>query len=154
MKLAEALVRIKDLKGKVAELSRVLQTDMFFEKIDDMQEVPSTEGVLVELEKVTETLADLKTRIAKTNAQHGLVDKINEMEQLRSLISQLDMLARQKQRVVNLRRVDYEGPAIQIATLATYDVAALAEKVQSFRSRVRELDLELQRLNWEVDLVE
>lgn len=154
MKLAEALVRIKDIKGRINELTREASADSSFEQVEELSEVPSIEPVLEGLRLTIQTLSDLKVRIARTNVEHGLVEKIKEMEMLRSLISTLDPLARQKQKVVQLRRIDYEGPAQAMTTFATYNVATLTEELIVHRQRVRELDLELQRLNWQVELVD
>lgn len=116
-------------------------------------EVPSIEEQLSELVDVSLEIACLKSRIARTNAEHGLSIKIHTMEHLRSCVSKLEDLTRHKQVRVNLRAIDYNSPAVKLPRYATYNVAALTETVNGYRTRIRELDLELQRLNWEVDLV-
>jgi len=152
MKIAEALTQIKDLKGKVAKLTRHASYNGAFEVLDESQEVPSIEETLVELEDSATALSNLKTRVTKTNAANGLTDKINEMERLRSLVSNLDNLTLTKQDTVSLRHISYDQPPAPVHTFATYDVEALTNKVDTFRARIREIDLELQRRNWEVDL--
>lgn len=154
MKLAEALVRVKDLKGKFAELQQVVYSDATFEVVDPDMEIPSIEDQLNELVSVSEEIASMKSRITRTNAERGLSIKIHTMEHLRSCVSKLEDLTRHKQIRVNLRSIDYNSPAIKLATHATYNVAKWTETVNGYRARIRELDLELQRLNWEVDLVD
>lgn len=154
MKLAEALVQVKDLKGKVAELNRKIQNDALFEQVDKGQAIPDISLLIDELVRLARNLGELKTRVARTNAQHGLVDKINEMAQLRSLVAQLEGLSEQKQSRTQLRRIDYGEPHVKVQVHATYNVDELASQVVDMRSRIRKLDLELQRLNWEVDLVD
>jgi len=154
MKIAEALVQVKDLKGKVAELTRRIQTDALFEQLDEGQEVPDISLLIEELVTLTRNLGNLKTRIARTNAQRGLVDKINEMAQLRSLVAQLDSLTNNKQSATKLRRIDYGEPHVKMTIVATYNVDEVSSSLDEMRSRIRALDLELQRLNWEVDLVD
>lgn len=153
MKLAEALVRIKDLKGKFTELQRVLYSDQLFQVVDTEMEIPSIEDKLDELIDVSNEISKLKCRIAYTNASNGLTDKIHTMEHLRSCVGKLEELTHNKQVVVNLRSINYGEPAVKLPTHATYDVARLTRTVDTFRKQIRELDLELQRLNWEVDLV-
>ena len=82
------------------------------------------------------------------------VDKIHEMEQLRSLVSQLEGLAHQKQSTVSLRGGGYDGSPVKIEMVATYNVENLSVKLDDIRKRLRELDLALQRMNWEVSLVD
>ena len=76
------------------------------------------------------------------------------MEALRSLVSKLEELSRHKQVKTILKSVNYGDPPVKIATHATYDVEAWTEKLNAYRDRVRELDVELQKLNWEIDLVD
>lgn len=154
MKIAEALVKVKDLKGKVAELTRQIVTDSRFEQVEEGSEIPSVEPLIVDLLEVTEALSVLKTRITMTNATFGLTAKINEMERLRSLVSSLESLANHKQKIVQLRTIGYSDATAKLPTYATYDVEHLKVSLTEHRTRIRELDLELQRRNWEVDLVD
>jgi len=154
MKIAEALVHIKDMKGKLAELNREIMEEQTFEQVDASMEIPSVEQQLKDFVSLTKELASFKTRITKTNSKHGLTDKIHKMEALRSMVSRLEQLCRNKQVTVTLRRIDYEGPAVSISTHATYNVEQLTKEVNGARDQIRVLDLELQRLNWEIDLEE
>lgn len=153
MKLAEALVRAKDLKGKLSALHSEISMERSFEKVDAGQEVPNCEPLIADLVAVSEELRALKTRIDLTNAQHGLADKIHEMEKLRYLVNSLTNLSEAKQEIVHLRRVDFEGPALPVSTYATYNVENLKKQLQQYRDDLRSLDLEIQRLNWQIDLV-
>lgn len=154
MKIAEALVQAKDIKGKVADLTRRIQADALFEQVEEGQEVPDISLLIEELITLTRNLGNLKSRIARTNAQRGLVDKINEMAQLRSLVAQLDSLSNNKQSTTKLRRIDFGEPHVKMNFVATYNVEEVSNCLEEMRSRIRALDLELQRLNWEVDLVD
>lgn len=154
MKIAEALVRIKDMKGKLATLVMDIHNEQSYEQIDQNESIPSIEDKISEFSFVSAELANLKDRINRTNTKHRLSEKIYTMEALRSTIKQLDCLTRAKQRTVRLQRVDYDGPATQIATFATYNVEKLAANLDVAHNKIREIDLELQRLNWEIDLEE
>ena len=76
------------------------------------------------------------------------------MESLRSLISRLGGLLYNKQTKTELKRVDYDTPPVPIKVFATYDVSQLEAKMDGYRKRIRELDLELQKMNWQIDLEE
>ena len=151
MKLAEALTKIKDLKGKVASLNLQINSDSTFQKLDELTEVPSVEGLLTELTEVLAELRSLKTKVDTANVKSGLADKIHEMEQLRYAIKTLEGLSRLKQETRSLTRLDYGTPPVPVTTVATFNVANLNSQLEVYRRRVRELDLELQRLNWQID---
>lgn len=153
MKIAEALVRIKDLKGRCAELQRIIASDSKFDLIDDM-EVPSIQNEINEFEKLSREISNLKTQITKTNSEHGLTQMIHDMEHFRSCVSKFEPLTRNKQHSVELRTVGFGETAQKIHTHATYDVEVMKDTVDIYRENVRKLDLKLQRLNWEIDLVE
>src|SRR5271157_1113787 len=152
MKIAEALVRIKDIKGKLANIMVDINRDAFYEQIDANAQVPTVEVLIDDFCLITQELANIKTRITKTNTNNGLTLKIYRMEALRSMIKQLENLTKAKQKVVRMQRIDYEGPASMISTFATFNVEELGREVESYREEIRTLDLELQRLNWEIDL--
>ena len=152
MKIAEALVRIKDIKGKLNSLMSDINREVSFEQIDANQKIPNKDATISEFCILSQELADIKTLINRTNTKHGLTAKIYRMEALRSTIKQLENLTLAKQQTVRLQRIDYEGPAVQVFTYATYDVAALTKRVEDARAEIREIDLELQRRNWEIEL--
>jgi len=154
MKIAEALVRIKDIKGKLASLLANISIEQNYEQIDVNEPVPNKDQEIEDFCFLTQDLADLKAKINKTNTEHGLTEKIYRMEALRSIIKQLEGMTHAKQRTVRLHRVDYTGPATQIYVYATYDVCKVLNRVENARLEIRALDLELQRLNWEIDLEE
>jgi hypothetical protein len=150
MKLAEALTKIKDLKGKVANLQSTLLTDATFQVVEDDQEVPSVENELRELEEVLGELRSLKSKIDVANVINGLVDKIHQMEQLKMTIKSLEPLSRIKQEVKT--RDAYSSTPTITHTKATFNVESLKNVLDNHRRRVRELDLELQQLNWTVEV--
>lgn len=154
MKIAEALVRIKDLKGKFAELEKSFYNNTTFDLLDSEMEAPDLTPAIDDIIEVSENISKLKARVALTNVTHGLHNKIHEMEHLRSVVKRLGELTREKQSQVMLRTLNYGEATVKVTTVATYDVEKLIERVQGFRDRIREIDLELQRLNWEIDLVE
>jgi hypothetical protein len=154
MKIAEALVKVKDLKGKLRELSETINANSTFRIVEENQKVPSIEVELDLLVTLSRELATLKTRIAKTNATKGLTDKINEMEQLRGVVKMLEPLTKIKQDHKDYQTIDYGSDPILLTTVATYNVSNRVDEVVVIRDRIRKLDLELQRLNWQVDLVE
>lgn len=151
MKLAEALVHIKDLKGKIAEVSAKIDADCTFRKLLDSQDVPSIEEDIETLDVLVNELSTFKSRVAKTNAKYGLIYKMNEMDYLKFMVNNFDRLAKAKQ-----ERIDVEYGGLDqrntVTTYATYDVVDMVERVDNMKSKIRQLDLELQKLNWEIDL--
>ena len=116
---------------------------------------PSIEEILEDLVSVSKETASLKSRIARTNAAHGLTDKLHEMEHLRSLISKLEPLTRNKQITVQLRLLNFNSDVqTKFKTHAAYDVKHWTKKLNVYRNRIRQFDLNLQQLNWEIDLVD
>lgn len=154
MKIAEALIRIKDIKGKLASTMYDIAGEQSYEQVDINAPIPNIDPFIEAYCSVSQDLAQLKNRITKTNAKYGLQEKLYRMEALRSTIKQLDGLTSAKQKSVRLGRVDYDGPAVQITTYATYDVAKLDARLEQARAEIRALDLELQKRNWEIDLEE
>ena len=152
MKIAEALVRMKDVKGKIAETQRTIQMDALFKKVDESQVIPNIEGVILSLGSLAQELSTLKTRVAKTNAKHGLVEKIYEMDKLKYMVSALESHAKSKQETTSLEYVSYGDKPVPLTTYATFDVSELAAKVEGMKTRIREVDMELQKLNWQIDL--
>jgi hypothetical protein len=152
MKLAEALIKVKDIKGKLAEIQRKISSEAIFRKVDPAQEVPSIESDLCDLQTTAAELASFKNRIAKTNAMHGLSTKIYAMDALKFLISTLEAYTTVKQSRVDLEYVGMGERPIPLTTYATYDVAVLTTNIKSSKNNLRALDIELQKLNWEVDL--
>lgn len=152
MKLAEALIKIKDIKGKLSEVQRKISTDAMFKRVDVGQEVPCVEEDIDTLYDLSKQLASFKTRIAKTNAIRGLAEKIYAMDELKYLISALEPYSTCKQTRVDLEYVGMGERPIPMTTYATYDVNKLAKHVQTLRDSLRSIDIELQKLNWEVDL--
>jgi len=152
MKLAEALVRAKDLKGKLTSLHQELSMETQFEQVDKTQEVPNTQPLIDQMISVSEDLRALKTRIDLTNAKSGLADKIHEMEKLRYLVNTLNNLTSLKQEVTHLRRIDFDGPAQPVTTVTTFNVERLKLQLEVYQSSLRTLDLEVQKTNWQIDL--
>ena len=150
MKLAEALTKVKYLKGKVAGLQLQLQSDALFEVVDTSSPILILTETITELTQVLENLRQLKTRIDTANVKHGLADKIHEMEQLRYAVKVLDELTKHKQEVKKIDR--YSQTQSVILTVATYNVSELTGQVDTMRDRIRQLDLELQKTNWQVDV--
>jgi hypothetical protein len=154
MKIAEALIKIKEVKGKLASLLVDISSEQYYEQLDVNEPIPNVDPLISDYCTISQQLADYKARINKTNIRHGLAQKIYRMEALRSTIKQFEGMTRAKQKTVRLHRVDYEGPATQLVTYTTYNVEELAARIDKARAEIREIDLDLQRQNWQLDLEE
>lgn len=152
MKIAEALIQIKDMKGKLAVISRQIQMNHSFQQIDESVPMESTDPLIQDYVDVSNSLASMKSRITKTNSKNGLCDKIYEMESLRSVIATFEQYANVKQKSASF--LGYGDESKSVITHATFNVEELNARLDVARKRIRDLDLELQKSNWVVDLEE
>lgn len=152
MKIAEALIHIKDIKGKLSTLQEEIHSDSSFELLNENDTIPSIEDKISLLQHLSVELASFKTRITKTNAKNGLTDKINKMEALRSIQAQLNGLTRNKQKTTVMRHIDYNDPAMPVTVFSTFNVSNLSKNLDLIQEEIRNLDLELQKLNWTIDI--
>lgn len=109
--------------------------------------------LIEELESVSGEMEKLIKNINHTNCmtvENGvsLTDMIAEKDVLQKKISILKNFLSNASEVVNR----YSNKEIKI--LSTVDVAELQKKVDAMAKQLRELDMNIQRINWTVDLIE
>ena len=150
MKLAEALSIRADLQKKVAQLKERIKASAKVqegdEPCDNVKELrKELDGVLVQLE-------DMIYRINLTNVQTVL-----DGESLTRLMARrhvLSMRVKTLQEVVrHVSANDSRFGRNELKYVRTVDVNALREEADTYAKQYRELDLNIQRLNWTVDLV-
>ena len=152
MKIAEGLARVKDLKGLISGTLEDLRGEMTVQVLDEAEDVPQNDVKIESLTALSGELSALKDRIARTNARHGLSAKIHEMESCKYLVKALDPLSKQKQSTTTLYRAGFGEPADKVKVVATYKVDEVSDQVLGLRKKIRDLDMELQKLNWQLDL--
>lgn len=151
MKLAEALILRADAQKHVAQLRQRLTRSARVQEGEQPPENP--QELLVELEATTRELVRLIQRINHTNS-------ITPFQE--AMLS--DALATRD--VLRLKRGSYEG-LINAATISqdrymrselrfvsTVNVAELQQTIDQLSRDYRELDAQIQALNWTTDLIE
>ena len=154
MKLAEALTQQKDLKGKIAKAQTKLHQKLTVLKLTPDVPVPDNDALIKEITELSEKLANLKNRIAASNVKHGLAGKIYQLQEAEFLVTMLEPLTTTEQKTVEFHGGGYGQQQEKVDVHATFDVAKAKELHATQQKRLRELDLELQKQNWLIDLVE
>ena len=152
MKLAEALLERKDLKTKVDNLrARAVQSALVQEG-DVPAEAPTE--LLREMNEAIEQLGVLIRRINATNN----VTQLPNGTTLSDAIVQRDMLELRRLAldvVLNKAAVRQERFARnEIKFVPTIDVASMRRESDAVAQARRELDTQIQAMNWSADLVE
>ncbi len=151
MKLAEALSLRAEMKNKINNIQRRLNDNAKVQEGEKPTENPY--ALIEELNSVSDEMAKLIKNINYTNCmtvENGvsLTDMIAEKEVLQKKISVLKNFLSNASSLVNR----YSNKEIKI--LNTVDVAELQKKVDAMSKHLRELDMNIQRINWTVDLIE
>ena len=144
MKLAEALSIRKDLQKRIQQLGQRIQNNVKVQEGDEPLEQPR--------ELMKELDACLK-RINATNMQTKTADGTT----LTQLMARKDVLT---MRVSNLRSIFETASAGQdrysrseIKTVTVVDVKAIGKKVDKCSAQLRQLDMEIQSLNFQTELI-
>lgn len=150
MKLAEALSRRADLQKRIARLKERVANNVKVQEGDSPSEDPK--AILHELETDLQELETLIYRINVTNLQTE-----KDGENLTRMIARRDMLA---MKVKVLGHVLDEAASKQdrysrneIRYVTTIDVAALQRETDTCAKELRELDVKIQGINWNVELM-
>jgi len=151
MKLAEALVERKNLKDEIQTLRRRLQRVAKVQEGDKPVEDPKTL-----LQAIGTKLTDFEgliIRINRTNMTARLADGRTLME----AIAERDMLLLQRsalEELVEAATATRDRFSRQeIRYLPTVDVAQVQGRADQAAKRFRQLDAEIQALNWGTELV-
>ena len=155
MKLAEALTLRADLQKRLAQLRERLKRNAKVQEGDSPAEEPH--NLLAELDTAASELADLVTRINLTNCR-VTAEWRGETLTLTELIARRDALTL---KLSILRDFLAEAAAKtdrysqkEIRILSTVAVAEQQKQLDDLSRDLRELDTELQRMNWTADLID
>lgn len=152
MKLAEALLERKSLMQKVESLKARVNENALVQEGDAPGEDP--QALLTELDGAVDELQALIQRINATNN----VARLEDGSTLSQAIVCRDMIV--------LRRLSRQGLANSAAMrqnrftrnevkfVATVNVADVRQQVDALAKAHRELDAQIQALNWTVDLLD
>lgn len=151
MKLAEALALRAEMKTKMNNIQSRLNNNAKVQEGEKPAENPYT--LIKELDSVSDEMTNLIKNINYTNCmttENGvsLTDMIAEKDVLREKVNVMKNFLANASSMVNR----YSNTEIKI--LSTVDVAELQKEVDAMSKKLRELDVNIQRINWTVDLIE
>lgn len=151
MKLAEALLLRAEMKNKINNIQSRLNTNAKVQEGEKPAENPY--ALIEELESVSGEIEKLIKNINYTNCmttENGvsLTDMIAEKDVLQKKISVMKNFLSNAGTLVER----YSNKEIKIKS--TVDVAELQKKVDAMSKQFRELDMNIQRINWTADLIE
>ena len=151
MKLAEALILRADLQKRIEQLRIRLNNNAKVQENDTPAENPET--LLNELDECVNQLTILIKKINKTNCNSSSGNTT-----LSDLIAERDTLTLKAGILRNFieiagRKVElYSNKEIKI--LSTVNVSVLQKNLDELSKKIRETDTELQKANWNIDLIE
>lgn len=151
MKLAEALMERTDLQKRLAQVKNRLSMNAKVQEGETPAEDPA--ALLKELDGIIIQLERLITRINKTNADTAVADG----ETLSTLLARRDCL---RMKVETLRdflnaasATVMRGTRSEVVVRSTVSVAELQRKLDELSRALRELDMQIQSLNWTTELL-
>ncbi|MBK8137620.1 MAG: DIP1984 family protein [Chloroflexi bacterium] len=152
MKLAEALVQRADIKKRLTEIQTRLAQNARVQDGETPHENPET--ILRELAEALSAYRTLIQRINRTNAATQLSDG----RTITDAIAERDVLLIEQRTLDALikaaSQVDFRYSRTEIKLVATVNVAEQRRTLDAVAKTLRELDLAIQRINWEVDVLE
>ncbi|MBR6413248.1 MAG: DIP1984 family protein [Oscillospiraceae bacterium] len=151
MKLATALSERADIQRRLTQLMSRLNNNAKTQEGEEPAEDPKQ--LLEELDNLLARLEWLMTRINLTNSR-----TISDGKTVTELLARRDCLAKR----VNVMRSFLDAASAkvdrysqtEIKILSTVKVSALQKQVDSDSKALRELDEQLQSLNWTTELIE
>ena len=151
MKLATALSERSDAQTRLSELRGRLNNNARVQEGEEPAEDPK--DLLAELDTLTAKLEELVRRINLTNAA-----TVNAQgESLTALLARRDAL---KEKIGILRNfldaastLAMRGMRTEIKIKSTVNVASLQKQVDALSKELRELDEQIQELNWLTELL-
>lgn len=151
MKLAEALAIRAEIKTKINNIQSRLNQNAKVQSGEQPAENPYV--LLKELDILSENMITLVKNINYTNCvttENGisLMEMIAEKDIFQKKISVIKNFLSNASSLVNR----YSNTEIKIQS--TVDVAKLQKEVDHMSKKLRELDMNIQRINWTVDLID
>ncbi|MBC6954817.1 MAG: DIP1984 family protein [Anaerolineae bacterium] len=152
MKLAEALVQRADLKRRLAEIQGRLTQSARVQEGEQPYENP--DAILREMRETLDAFRTVIQQINRTNSASRLEDG----RTLTDALAERDVLAAEQRireaLIKAAAQVDFRYSRSEIKQVATVDVAEQRRTLDSTARALRELDLSIQRANWQIDLIE
>ncbi len=150
MKLAEALLIRADLQKKVAQLKARLKDSAKVQEGDEPAE--DVTSLFKELNDTLSELEDLIFRINMTNT-----NTVVDGESLTHMMARKDVLTTRlsvmRELIAHVTESDTRYGRNEIRYIRTIDVAKLRRETEQYSKQLRELDVKIQGLNWQVELI-
>jgi len=151
MKLAEALSIRKDLQTRIEQLKVRLNNNLKVQEGDEPVEDP--ESILKEMDKAFSQLQTLIYRINQTNLSVGADGKsLTQLIAERDVLSQRTKILREAFNAASSTSDRYSRT--EIKTVATLDAKKLGKEADQLSEKLRKLDMQIQAINFSVDLKE
>lgn len=152
MKLAEALILRADCHKRIAQLNSRLLANAKVQEGDQPAETPHE--LIAELGRVSAELLDLIKRINKTNS----VTAFGDRGTISDALAERDVLVLQRAAYANLA----QSAAIthgrvtrsEVKYVSTINVAEIQKRSDELAKNYRDLDAQIQAINWQTELVE
>ena len=150
MKLAEALSVRKDLQTRISQLSSRLVSNVKVQEGDEPAEEPKE--LFKELDSCLKQLEEYIYRINLTNMRTMSGEKT-----LTQLMAERDVLTKRvevMQNVFNQASSSSERYSrSEIKFVTTIDIKALRKQIDKLSAQLRQLDIEIQSINFSTDLI-
>lgn len=151
MKLAEALAERAALATRLSQLAQRAAQHARVQEGEPPVEDPT--ALLSEHDRVAERLADLITRINRTNLEATLADGATLTDALaRRDVLRLRVQAYTQAADAGAARGDRYSQS-EIRYVAAIDVAAVRARADALAKEWRELDIRIQEANWQSELI-
>jgi hypothetical protein len=155
VKLAEALVQRKALKDKMERLRQRLRDNARVQESDQPSEDPvallrETDTVLAELEALMVRINRTNLATAMPDGQGTLMEAIAHRDMLNLKRSILGALVE----AAGVPRERWAVTRSEIRFRSTVDVAQMQKEIDALAKAHRELDTQVQAVNWLVELVD
>lgn len=151
MKLAEALILRADSQKRIAQLKQRLSMSAKVQEGEQPSEDP--QQLITELERVLEELTTLVKQINKTNSRTEFRE-----ETLSDALARRDTLFLKRQAYSDLVQAASITQTLysrsEIRFVSTVNIAAIQQQVDALSRDYRQLDSQIQALNWQTDLLE
>jgi hypothetical protein len=151
MKLAEALILRADYQKRIAQLQYRLIRSARVQEGEEPPEAP--QALLTELGTLTAGLTRLIQQINRTNSATNFRDSL-----LSDALAERDVLRLQRgvyDSLINAASTHQDRyMRSELRVISTVDVAELQQYIDRLSRDYRELDAQIQAMNWATDLIE
>lgn len=150
MKLAEALNLRADISKRISQLSERLNANSKVQEGEQPSEDPME--LLAELDRLTEQLSSLISRINLTNSS-----TVHEGKTLTEMIAEKDTLSLKSSIIHSFLAAAsdkierYSNKEIKI--FSTVDIRDMQKRSDELSERIRKLNVSIQQLNWSTELM-